>query len=234
MPIVNDLENDGTASFHFIHGTIEVAIPSDQEEFHGPASHRRFIESVSQNVSDEEACMVYFDNETDSSTPEHKYRDMIKALQPKSSDRIQSVMDQLNEVMRTDGPFDGIIGYSEGGTVAATFIVDHFRQCAIMKIQPQLRCAVFISGGPPYNSDGTELYLADECGQIITIPTCHIMGSNDRQISGVLALYHLCNEKLATLVDHGRAHRLPNDPRLYQLMIKGIRNLIARTERAQV
>lgn len=231
---MKDLEKDGTASFHFIHGTIEVAIPSDQEEFHGPPPHCRFLESVFQGLSDEEAFKLYFDNETGSSTPEHKYRAMVKALQPKSSCRIQSVLDRLNEVMRTDGPFDGIIGDSEGAIIAATFIVDHVRQCAKTNIQPQLRCAVFVSGGPPYNSDGTEFFLADQCGQIITIPTCHIMGYNDCQISGVLALYHLCNERVATLVDHGRGHRLPNDPRLYQLMIKGIRDLIARTERVQV
>lgn len=231
--MVNDLESDGTASFHFIHGTVEVPIPSGQEEFHGPPPHLRFLESVSQGTSDEEAFSKYFEKETSSSTPEQKYRDLARLLQSKSSGRIRSVLDRLNDVMREEGPFDGIIGDSEGAVIAATFIIDHLRQSAKTKSQPQLRCAVFISGGPPYNSDGTGMFLADECGQIITMPTCHIMGYNDCQISGVLALYHLCDEGSASLVDHGRGHRVPRDSRLYHFMIGGIRDLIKRTERAQ-
>jgi len=234
VPVVNNLESDGTASFHFIHGEVEAPVPIGQEEFFGPPPHLRFLDSIYHGTSDEEASNKFFGKELGSSTPEQKYHDLIRLLRPKRSGRIHSVLDRLNKVMREDGPFDGIIGDSEGAVIAATFIIDHFRRSAETNSQPQLRCAVFISGGPPYHPDGAGMFLADQCGQIITIPTCHIIGYNDCLIAGVLALYHLCDEGSASLVDHGRGHRLPRDSRLYQFMIKGIRDLITRTERGPV
>ena len=228
VPIIQDLERDGTASFHFVQGTVSSPPPRGSEDFYGDPPHVRFLDSYFGGRPDEELFDEAFKS-PDSSTPEQKYRGLLETLQPRNTGRVEAILAHLHDVMEKEGPFDGILGDSEGAIVAATFVVDHLRRCSEAKVQPQLKCAVFISGGPPYTPDGTNMFLADQCGQVIAIPTCHIIGYNDPLIDGAIALYHLCNAKVATLVDHGRGHRLPRDARLFNFMIKGIRDTIART-----
>ena len=115
--------------------------------------------------------------------------------------------------------------------MAGTFTIDHLRRCARNKVQrPLLRCAGFISGGPPTFGKGSGFFPADEVGQMITVPTCHIMAYNDALIDGVLGLYHLCDQASATMVDHGREHLVARDPRSSKMIIKGVRDLIGRVK----
>ena len=224
MPIVQDLEQDGTASFHFIHGEVE-APPSGG--FLGPPPYLRFVEHYCGSSTDQD----FYDqiwNAPDHLTPEQKYRELVRSLRPESTHNGQRMGDRLYRILVNDGPFDGIIGNSEGASIAAAFVIDYLQKCARKEIQGSLKCAVFMSGGPPPLLDGTGFILADEHGQIITIPTCHIIGYNDPLIAGVLALYHICDQASATIVDHGNGHGVPRDPISSRLMIKGIRDLIER------
>ncbi|CAD6580421.1 MAG: hypothetical protein ASARMPRED_000213 [Alectoria sarmentosa] len=227
LPIVQDLEQDATASFHFIHGDIDSLPPNGFEEFFGSPPHRRFVKDYCSGSTDTE----FFDairNAPYRLTPEQKYRELVQSLRPESTNHVQRVLDRLYRVLDHDGPFDGIIGNSEGACVAATFVVDYLSKCARKEIQHSLKCAVFMSGGPPAFSDGSGFFLADEYGQAITMPTCHIIAYNDALIDGAVALYHLCDQASATIVDHSRGHMVPRDPKSSKLMVKGIRDLIVR------
>jgi predicted esterase len=86
----------------------------------------------------------------------------------------QEALDYLYRIMEEDGPFDGIIGYSEGATVAATLILHEHRRFELEGRQPMLKCALFFAGWPPLNPDLDGLVLADQSDLTITIPTCHI------------------------------------------------------------
>lgn len=221
MPIVQDLEQD--SSFHFIHGEIEAPPPNTFEEFFGSPPHRRFAPDFGSGRTVD--AMLHAPQQL---TPEQKYREMVHSLAPKSTNFGQAILDRLYRVLDNDGPFDGIIGYSEGACVAAAFVIDYLRKCAKKEIQVSLKCAVFISGGPPTLLDGSGFILADEYGQTITMPTCHIIGYNDSLIDGAVALYHLCDGASATIVDHGRGHSVPRDPSSSKLILQGIRDLIER------
>lgn len=48
--------------------------------------------------------------------------------------------------------------------------------------------------------------LADESGEVIDIPTCHIVGCDDPYIDGAMALYSMCDQDSAELFDHGSGH----------------------------
>ena len=61
-----------------------------------------------------------------------------------------------------------------------------------------------------------ECLLADECDNIIDVPTCHVVGCNDPYIHGAMALFSMCDEDLATLFDHGKGHTIPRDNRTIQ------------------
>lgn len=90
----------------------------------------------------------------------------------------EDAMEYLYDIMEKDGPFDGIIGYSEGATVAATLILHEQRKFETMGIPPMFKCALFFAGWPPMNPEFNSIVLADESELMINIPTCHISKSS--------------------------------------------------------
>ena len=228
MPTVSELEQDGIASFHFIHGTVPSPPPTGFEEFVGSPPHLRFLDVALSGMTEDEIRQVVWDTPR-YFTPEQKFQHLRQSMRAggKGTDAIRQVLDRIYRIMDEEGPFDGILGNSEGATVGATFLIDYLQKVAKNEHKPDLRCAVFISGGPPYTADGKDVILAGEDGPIITIPTCHIIGWNDTVIDGSVALYHLCDEDLATIVDHGKGHMVPHDEKSSGIMAKGMRDLIA-------
>jgi hypothetical protein len=150
-----------------------------------------------------------------------------------SNQSAQDALDYLYGIMEEDGPFDGIIGYSEGATVAATLILHEQRRFETHGIPPMFKCALFFAGWPPMTPELDTLVLADESDLIITIPTCHIskfyhsfskysrcffflltdisVGSLDPYLAGSVALYNICDMDTAYLFDHAKGHTLPRD-----------------------
>ena len=228
MPVVSELEQEGVASFHFIHGTVPWPPPIGFEDSVGSPPHFRFLDVALLDMTEDEIRQVVLDT-PQYFTPEQKFQHLRQSMsgRGKESDAIQQVLDRLYRIMDEEGPFDGILGNSEGATVVATFLIDYLQKVAKDEHKPDLKCAVFISGGPPFTADGKDVILADEKGPIIGIPTCHIIGWNDTILDGALALYHLCDEDVANIVDHGKGHMIPHDEKSSGIMAKGLRDLIA-------
>lgn len=66
------------------------------------------------------------------------------------------------------------------------------------------------------SSNSVECILADECEDVIDVPTCHIIGCNDPYIHGAMALFSVCDDDTATLFDHGKGHTVPRDAKTIQ------------------
>ena len=140
----------------------------------------------------------------------------------KACDFIQHYVEQH------DGdPFDGVLGFSEGASVAASFIL---RQCAQTGTSP-FKFAIFICCQvPPLRLDIEDTTLADETVERIDIPTAHIVGSKDPGYQGGRALYNLCNQSSATIFDHGGAHTIPWDLVSTRRIAKDIRSVGERSQ----
>jgi predicted esterase len=137
------------------------------------------------------------------------------------------VLDPLLDYIDQDPDIEGIIGFSEGAGIAASLIVEETkRQKATGRI-PRLKCAVFMSGMPPMDSTSGRYLLQDQDGELISIPTFHIMGSQDAMISGVMALYNVCDPDTADLFDHGGGHIIPRDAQTVTEISKIIRAMVA-------
>lgn len=56
-----------------------------------------------------------------------------------------------------------------------------------------------------------KIVLADDEfeGDIISIPTCHIVGAADPFLDAAMALYNICDPDSADLFDHGGGHVIP-------------------------
>ena len=126
---------------------------------------------------------------------------------------VKRMLDDLYQTIEKEGPFYGVIGYSEGATVAATLLVDDLnRRKANGQEGSSFKCAIFISGWPALATEGDKtLLLSDEVGEIITVPTFHVVGAGDPYLVGSMALFSICDSDTAMMFDHGKGHMIPRD-----------------------
>ncbi|KAI9714016.1 MAG: hypothetical protein M1820_000746 [Bogoriella megaspora] len=140
--------------------------------------------------------------------------------EPHNFKMFRQAQDDLRQYIETDGPFDGVMAFSQGCSVAAAFILE--LQRAKSKIGDSVsgaqafKCAVFLAGRPPYiDADLKNTYSGprgEDMGlnEQISIPTVHIWGRNDRIEPGnALALHNICSREDKRAVVHNGGHEVP-------------------------
>ena len=143
---------------------------------------------------------------------------------------LNDILEHLYRVMDEEGPFDGVLGYSEGSLVAATLLLDEKRRFLATGRPPQLKCAVFFNGWPPMISEQKGLLLADESPEVIDVFTCHILGSKDPWVQASVCLYNVCNKEKSYLFDHGGGHTVPRDLQTIHELGDVIRDMVKQVE----
>lgn len=159
-------------------------------------------------------------------TPEEAMRVAMKQLPNIWYPQLRRAIEKIRETIDKEVDVEGIIGYSEGALIAASFILDEQRRSREEGIEPRIQCAVFIAGWPPVDSN-TGLLLSDETEAVINIPTCHVMGALDPMIHGAMALYNLCDPDRAEIFDHGQGHIVPREKRIVKELGQVVRTMIA-------
>jgi hypothetical protein len=221
----------------FAHGPVEAYPPEGFEDYFGKGPHYRFIKPgrAEEGGSD---VLDRIRNFPKGATAEDQMRELMRgglgsvpvpnANGSYADESAEEAIEYLYEIMQEEGPFDGIIGYSEGATVAATLLLHEQKRFDMEGRIPMFKCAVFFAGWPPMTPELDGLVLADETDLTITIPTCHIseflsshvnqtptdthvVGSLDPYLAGSIALYNVCDMDTACLFDHGKGHTLPRD-----------------------
>lgn len=172
-PIVQELTSDGTATFHFIHGPCEAVPPEGFESFFGKPPYYRFIEPDDPESEDTDVLNRIRDF-PQCDTPEQAMRELMKEGVASCIRSTYGALMYLYNVMHEQGPFDGIIGYSEGATVAATLLLHEQVMAERKGYKPMFKYGVFFGGWPPMDPDTFRLVLADETDLRIQVPTCHI------------------------------------------------------------
>lgn len=127
-------------------------------------------------------------------------------------------------MIKEEGPFDGILGFSHGATLAMMFLLQHAEKNPIEPPWSLCGCAIFIAGPSPFSDNGRRLE-ADEGGKMLRIPTVHIMGNEDVLYADALKLYGLCDKDGATLLVHEKGHVIPRDRATVGRIAKAIKDL---------
>jgi predicted esterase len=104
-------------------------------------------------------------------------RELMKEGVADSRRSTDTAIKYLLKIMEDHGPFEGIIGYSEGATVAATLLLHEQVRFEERGIPPMFKCAIFFAGWPPMDPKTYAMVLSDESDRMIDIPTCHISKS---------------------------------------------------------
>ncbi|KAL1597187.1 hypothetical protein SLS60_008769 [Paraconiothyrium brasiliense] len=172
-PIVKELQEDKTAEFHFIQGPYEVVPPEGYEEFFGGAPYFRFI--VPEGEEAEKVDVIERIRDFPQlETPEMTMRELMTYGVARTDKSAAHTLQYLYDLMEKEGPFDGIVGYSEGATIAGTLLLHEQLLQENHGRTPMFKFALFFGGWPPMKPTLDGIVLADESELMIDVPTCHI------------------------------------------------------------
>jgi dienelactone hydrolase len=155
-----------------------------------------------------------------------------------SVDSCLKALYDLETLVDEEGPFDGVIGFSLGATLAASLMAHKLRKNPQKeRLHPTFRCAIFFCGGVP------EIFSMEDCadrrllsyetdGELIEIPTAHIWGANDHlwpTFGAVLS--KLCRQDQRAIFIHPGGHEIPG-PKDQDSLLQAIRVIKRTVERA--
>ncbi|KAL6805518.1 serine hydrolase domain-containing protein [Trichoderma sp. SZMC 28012] len=175
---------------------------------------------------------------------------------PISQAQSQELLLSLVDFIANNGPFQGIMGFSEGGIVAAMLLAEDARQAFA-----GFQCGILLSAAPPLDPAGIHREPATlRClnpavdGAVIRVPTAHIVGACEpfarllpvSPLAGLLVsggmedpeklhklLFQLCDEDGRELFIHPLGHEVPGAKSVEGL--SGTIRVIERTiERAEL
>jgi predicted esterase len=187
-------------------------------------------------LKDGSAEFVFIDGELDSGPgpgvsgtfepPYYTYFKWPRAVKDPDDDlSVEAAYQYIYDVLEgEDGPFDGILGFSHGATLAFGFLVHHAKR------DPQrdlgLRCAIFMSSLPPFRQFDTGELLFDAGMQgHMHLPSLTIAGRKDFVFEHTLRLASLCDPAPAQLLIHDQGHEVPRDSRNVREIAAAIRRL---------
>jgi hypothetical protein len=119
----------------------------------------------------------------------------------------------FNTFLETDGPYDGVIAFSQAVPLVSSWMVQQVRQGN--PIEATFKCAVFFSAGAvPYDIDalrkGSNVLVTEkESGAIIDIPTAHVWGEADWAADTAMEFTKLCKSDTRSFFVHKGGHEIP-------------------------
>ncbi|KAL8746511.1 MAG: hypothetical protein Q9190_001485 [Brigantiaea leucoxantha] len=147
-------------------------------------------------------------------SPEDGVRRSWEKYGARGRNTVELMLEYVRNIIEEEGPFHGVIGGSEGGSAAATTLVDQL-ELARKHGQPcPMQCGVFFVSTPPMREDGEGFSLVDETDRRITVPTCHIYSEQDLLCWMTKSLYNFCQEDGKTLILHEGGHTIPHTEEL--------------------
>ncbi|KAL9105958.1 MAG: hypothetical protein Q9227_008951 [Pyrenula ochraceoflavens] len=143
-----------------------------------------------------------------------------------SDESMLEAYELLDEIVEEQGPFDGVLGFSHGGTLASGWLM---HRATTQPFEPlPVRCAVFLNSLPPFRMNPGEDPVVDEgfdeeCS--IQIPTVSVAGTKDFVYDYSIKLHRLCDPRKSQLVVHNKGHDIPGDSQNVTAMARAIRKL---------
>lgn len=138
---------------------------------------------------------------------------------------VQEAYDILYDIIDEEGPFDGVLGFSHGGTLASGFLIHHAKRYP--REPPLFRCAIFVNSLPPFRMNPGENPVIDsDLDGYINIPTVSVGGAKDWLLEYSRALHRLCNSSRSIWVMHSKGHDIPRDKKNVAVMAAAIRKLL--------
>ncbi|KAI1828363.1 serine hydrolase FSH [Xylaria intraflava] len=141
---------------------------------------------------------------------------------------LRVAIDQLDDFVSKEGPYDAVLGFSSGAVLAALYILHKKRQGTTERNMP-FKYAIFLSSAR--SKDAMRSLQMDPCSDIIRIPTAHIWGSgDDMEPTGGEDLCQICDPRCRAFFVHKGGHESPRDMDLIKAVHAIRRTLVAKEE----
>ncbi|RAL17773.1 uncharacterized protein BO97DRAFT_402274 [Aspergillus homomorphus CBS 101889] len=172
-----------------------------------------------------------------------------------SAASILRAVEDLAVYARTNGPFDGVIGFSQGAVLAATLLIalatandtTPNQSNLPLALRPLLakspfRFAVFLCGGDPFDLAALqrgEVRLVRELPPghhaWIRLPTVNCWASNDEDYPGMgPSLSALCDNGVNEQVVHTVGHGVPTEGEELHQLVTAVRATMERAQNSEL
>ncbi|KAI0442916.1 serine hydrolase FSH [Xylaria telfairii] len=142
----------------------------------------------------------------------------------------------LLDIVDNQGPFDGLMGFSEGGAVAAWMLIENSRYPLTFG---HLKCAIFFSAAVPFDPEVVRTGIVKPVdpaieGEMIKMPTAHVW-SQDKDVNVEVAqsLASLCDANLREIFVHSLGHNVPGSKSDSEALVGTLRIIERTIERAR-
>jgi predicted esterase len=138
-------------------------------------------------------------------------------------------MEFITEIVEEEGPFHGILGFSQGATVAFCYLLHQLRTRPFDPPFIPFACAIFISAFGSGKEHTTLMDSVEATGRQITIPTLHVYGKEDVHPEAAMAMYNYCAGGDPEFILHPKGHVIPGDVESVQLIVRAIKGFRQRS-----
>ncbi|KAH7381962.1 putative DUF341 domain oxidoreductase, partial [Cadophora sp. MPI-SDFR-AT-0126] len=202
------------------------------------STNSEFTDPISEELRKDNSAVFHFiDGEEDSGPgpgieglfegPYFSFYAWPRTCTTEDEKAVEEAYKLIYAAIEQEGPFDGILGFSQGATLAFQFLSQHAKRFPYDPPNAVFRCGVFICGPPPFRVISGQLVCDEDLGKI-RIPSLHIVGKEDEILEHSLHLFELCEGDCATLLHHGKGHTIPRDKENVMAIAKAIRELSYR------
>ncbi|OCK83580.1 hypothetical protein K432DRAFT_290762 [Lepidopterella palustris CBS 459.81] len=142
---------------------------------------------------------------------------------------VLEAQEMVEEALESEGPFDGVIGFSQGAALAASIMLH--RSMAFETLP--FRFAIFLCSGLPFSPlPSTVRRMHPQLDQArIDIPTADMYGKQDTEYYDQSKnLVKFCNPASCFTVEHPGGHEVPRSARLVRDVAGAIKKVVQSLE----
>ncbi|KAL4970543.1 serine hydrolase FSH [Aspergillus stella-maris] len=127
---------------------------------------------------------------------------------PASAQSCLAVISLFEEYIATEGPYDGVIGFSLGANVALSWMLQRQRDGKHLPF----RVGIFFANAfPLYDIEALQqgrVEYAREIPEMLHLPTAHIWGARDAGSEYALVSSRACKDAGRSVYVHGKGHEI--------------------------
>ncbi|KAJ6086798.1 hypothetical protein N7467_005712 [Penicillium canescens] len=225
-PLQQNLAADNAASFYFINAQLYGKAPEGNEGFFGPPPHYRWLDY--QGVETEALHQSVRGARGNSDAPaEELLSEMIPVDITWANHK--DIMEYLDKKLEENPDIEGICGYSEGASIASTYILHEQKMEQEHSRPRRIKCGIFFTGLPPIDEKKGYIF-ADQREEMVDIQSIHVIGAADPFRCGADSLYNVCDPDTAQFFDTGKGHTVPRSGPIITELGDAIREMIQRAK----
>lgn len=131
----------------------------------------------------------------------------------------KQALDFVQDIIVEDGPFDGIMGFSQGAALALALLLRHATDHPLDPAYAICKFAIFFSC-VGINEEQNQW----DDGNLLSIPSLHVFDKNDSMVA-IDTSTGACEPGSAKLVLHERGHVIPRDKVTVNRILDAIQDL---------